>query len=102
MDPARCRQIVAEAIRSLCDRRGLSQQAVADLAGVSRSYMERVVTCRSAPTTDWLAKVAGALDVEPKDLLDERHLLRAQNPSEKPGRRRRYPVPRKTAPKSRR
>ena len=102
MDPARCRQIVAEAIRSLCDRRGLSQQAVADLAGVSRSYMERVVTCRSAPTTDWLAKVAGALGVEPKDLLDERHLLRAQNPSERPARRRRHPVPRKSAAKSRR
>lgn len=85
MDPTRCRRVVAEAIRNLAAERGLTLHQLADLAAVSQSYMERVVTCRSAPTIDWVAKVASALEVNPMDLLDEKH-LQQRNPTRRRSR----------------
>jgi len=85
VDPTRCRRVVAEAIRNCAAERGLTLAQLADLAAVSQSYMERVVTCRSAPTIDWLAKVAAALGVKPMDLLDEKHLLQ-RNPTRRRSR----------------
>ena len=43
--------------------------AAADFAGVSRSQMFAVLAGETAPSIDWLAKVAEALEVEPWELL---------------------------------
>ena len=69
MTEASARDHVADEIRERIRKRGLSQVALADLAGVNRSYMERVMTGKSSPTVDWLEKVAAALECRISDLV---------------------------------
>lgn len=63
------REHVAGAIRARANKQGLSQAALADLAGVNHSYMERVLTAKSSPSIDWLEKVAAALGCRIRDLV---------------------------------
>jgi transcriptional regulator with XRE-family HTH domain len=43
--------------------------SLADFAGVSRAQLYAVLAGDAAPTTDWLAKIALILEVEPWKLL---------------------------------
>lgn len=53
----------------MAKRRKLGINALADFAGVSRSQLYDVLSRKAAASTDWLARVAKALDTEPWKLL---------------------------------
>ena len=73
VDPGDARVLVAEAIRSRAERRGLSLRALAQEAGTSRGYMDKVIACQSSPTIDWLCRIAAVLECHPRDLLPRGH-----------------------------
>ena len=56
-------------VKRLRKQAGLSQEALADLAGLARSYMSEVEVGRRNPTLKIVAKIAGALGAEPSELL---------------------------------
>jgi transcriptional regulator with XRE-family HTH domain len=60
---------IATRIRSLAERRNWSGNHLADIAGVSRAQMSRLLTLQTSPTIGLLAKIAAALEVSPRDLL---------------------------------
>ncbi len=78
MDSEALRAVVAENIRVAARKRRVTINALADFATVSRAQMFNVLACSSSATTDWLAKVAGALDVEPWQLLAPQHFGQAR------------------------
>ena len=69
MDPAALRSLLAENLRVLAEERGVTFNALADFAGVSRAQLFAVLAETTGPTVDWLAKIAAALEVEPWQLL---------------------------------
>lgn len=73
MDADALRAVVAENIRAAARRKKVTINALADFATVSRAQMFNVLAGTSSATTDWLAKVAGALEVEPWQLLSPRY-----------------------------
>ncbi|MGC4065909.1 MAG: helix-turn-helix transcriptional regulator [Polyangiaceae bacterium] len=69
MDSQELRHVVAQNIRGLAENKGISLNALADFAGVSRAQLYAVLAESAAPTTDWLAKVAAVLEVDPARLF---------------------------------
>lgn len=62
-------QLIGRQIRKLRERRGLSQEALAELAGVSRAYFGRVERGDADLSVTVLHKIAAALGVPATDLL---------------------------------
>jgi len=60
---------VATKIKALRERRGLTQEQLAENAGVSRTYLARLETARQDPTLATLEKIARALKVDVTKLL---------------------------------
>jgi len=63
-------------IRSLRRERGLSQEALAELAHIDRSYMSGVERGLRNISVLNVARIAGALDVPVRDLLGPREVVR--------------------------
>ena len=63
------RQIVAKNLRKLRGERGLSQEELADRAGLNRNYVGMIEREENAPTVDTLEDLARALDVSVIDLV---------------------------------
>jgi len=63
-------------IRSLRRERGLSQEALADLAHIDRSYMSSVERGLRNISVLNIARIANALDVPVRDLLGPRDIVR--------------------------
>jgi transcriptional regulator with XRE-family HTH domain len=63
------RGVLARNLRLLRTERGLSQEALADLIEIDRTYVSLLERERSAATLDMLERLAGALGVEPWQLL---------------------------------
>lgn len=61
----------ADNVRKRADEKGLSLNMLADLAGIARSPLYRVLSCESSVTLDRLCKLANALECNPSDLLQE-------------------------------
>jgi transcriptional regulator with XRE-family HTH domain len=61
---------VAARIKTLRERRGLTQEQLAERAGVSRTYLARLETGKQDPTLSTIEKLARALSVRPARLLD--------------------------------
>lgn len=81
MDPRELRRVVAANVRRLAAKRGMSLTQLAGLAGIDRAGLSRCLTGRSAMTTDRLCRLANALDVIPRELVDERSVpARARHP----------------------
>lgn len=57
-------------LKQLRKRRKMSQEQLAEKAGVSRSYLARVETARQDPTLSTIEKLAKALRVRPARLLE--------------------------------
>lgn len=57
-------------IRQLREKKDLSQQSLADDSGVTKSQIARIETAKINTTVKTLVKIANALDVDPKELLD--------------------------------
>lgn len=62
-------QVVADQVRDRRDRRGMSQQELADKIGESQSTIARIESGKRAITVDDVFKLAWALDVAPVHLL---------------------------------
>ncbi len=67
--PMQLRRIVAQNLRRLRQDRGLSQEELADLAGLNRNYIGMIEREENAPTVDTLDELAKALKVQPEELL---------------------------------
>jgi transcriptional regulator with XRE-family HTH domain len=63
------RQVVAKYLRKLRGERGLSQEELADRAGLNRNYVGMIEREENAPTIDTLEDLARALDVPVIDLV---------------------------------
>jgi len=60
---------VAMRVKEWRDRRGLTQEQLADKAGISRGYLARLETARQDPKLSTLEKIAKALKVDVTKLL---------------------------------
>jgi transcriptional regulator with XRE-family HTH domain len=61
---------VAMRVKAWRERRGLTQEQLANRAGVSRPYLARLETARQDPKLSTLEKIAKALKVKVAALLD--------------------------------
>jgi transcriptional regulator with XRE-family HTH domain len=60
---------IAMRIKALRDKRQMSQEDLAERAGISRGYLARLETGRHDPTITTLEKLAKALHVKVTELL---------------------------------
>ena len=60
---------LANRIISLREKRGLSQEVLASIAKIDRSYMSRIERAKVSTGIEKIAQIAKALDVEPWELL---------------------------------
>ena len=61
---------LARNVRALRVKRGLSQEALADSAGLDRTYVSQLERAMANPTLETLSRLAAALSVTPGTLLD--------------------------------
>ena len=59
------RRVVAQNLRRIRRERGLSQEELADLAGLNRNYVGMIEREENAPTVDALEQLSEALNVDP-------------------------------------
>lgn len=57
-------------IRQLREKKGLSQQALADDCNISKSQIARIEVAKINTGVKTLIKIANVLEIEPKELLD--------------------------------
>ncbi len=69
MEPLDFRQIIARNVRVARAAKGISQEALADAAGVDRSYMSRIERGVTWVGVEIVVKLAAVLEVEPHELL---------------------------------
>ena len=67
------RSLVGRRIRSLRKTRGLSQEKLADLAGMSPKYLSRIETGRENPTLDLFLRLAQGLKVDLYEIFQFEH-----------------------------
>jgi transcriptional regulator with XRE-family HTH domain len=65
------RALVAANLRRLRSKRGLSQEALADKAGIHRTYIGSVERAERNVSIDNICRIAWALGVEPADLVTQ-------------------------------
>lgn len=65
----RLRQIFARNLRRVREEQQLSQEALADLAEIDRTYVSSLERERYAASLDMIEKLAKVLKVEPHELL---------------------------------
>jgi transcriptional regulator with XRE-family HTH domain len=63
------RRTVARNLRRLRRKRGLSQEELADRAGLNRNYVGMIEREENAPTVDALEQLAKALDINAVELF---------------------------------
>lgn len=63
------RAILAANLRRYRERSSISQEKLADLAGLHRTYVSSVERCRRNISIDNIARLAAALRVRPHELL---------------------------------
>ena len=68
-DPVDGRRLIAENLRLLRQRVGLSQEALADRARIHRTYVGSVERGERNISVDLICRLASALKVHPKELL---------------------------------
>jgi transcriptional regulator with XRE-family HTH domain len=61
---------MAARLKAIRERRGLTQEQLAEKSGVSRTYLARLETGRQDPTLSTLEKLAKALGVKVRRLLE--------------------------------
>jgi transcriptional regulator with XRE-family HTH domain len=65
------RLILSGNLKKIRKDRKISQEYLANLAGLDRSYIGKVERCEKAATIDVIGKLADALDVDVVDFFDE-------------------------------
>ena len=66
---------IGERLRTARRERGLSQQGLAEISGISASFIARIEQGRGTPSIRNVNALAGVLGVEPSRLLDKRERL---------------------------
>ena len=66
------RERVGLNVRNLRSSRRLSQEQLALAAGVDRSYISEIELAKNSASIDVLELIADALEVDPKELFNER------------------------------
>lgn len=66
------RRVVAKNIRRLRQKDGLSQEELADRAGLNRNYIGMIEREENSPTVDALEQISNALGIDPVVLLQDR------------------------------
>ncbi|WP_259265939.1 helix-turn-helix domain-containing protein [Bradyrhizobium elkanii] len=66
------RRLVAKNLRRLRRKGGLSQEELADRAGLNRNYIGMIEREENAPTVDALEQISEALGVDPIVLFQDR------------------------------
>jgi transcriptional regulator with XRE-family HTH domain len=64
------RERMATRIKALREQRKMTQEQLAERAGIGRSYLARLETARQDPTLSTLEKIAKALRVKVAKLLE--------------------------------
>jgi transcriptional regulator with XRE-family HTH domain len=59
-------------VRNLRNSKGLSQEQLALAAEVDRSYISEIELAKNSASIDVLERIADALNVDPKELFNER------------------------------
>lgn len=80
------RQRLSGNLKMLRGQLGLSQEALADLAGLHRTYVSQVERCIVNVSLDNIVLLATALGAEPVDLLQEPGEVLPIRPGRKPSR----------------
>ncbi|MBE0545856.1 MAG: helix-turn-helix transcriptional regulator [Verrucomicrobia bacterium] len=65
------RRLLGEAIRAERKKVGVSQEKLAEKAGLSTVFISRVERGKESPSVDSLVKIARALGVHVRDLVNE-------------------------------
>lgn len=68
-------QMLAENLRKIRKEKGLSQEALADLAKIDRTHVGNIENCRNSPGLDILSRLADALEIDVKDFFSTDDLL---------------------------
>nr|WP_315743046.1 MULTISPECIES: helix-turn-helix transcriptional regulator [unclassified Bradyrhizobium] len=68
----RLRRLVAKNLRRLRKDGGLSQEELADRAGLNRNYIGMIEREENSPTVDALEQISNALGIDPAALLQDR------------------------------
>jgi transcriptional regulator with XRE-family HTH domain len=68
----RLRRLVAKNLRRLRKQGGLSQEELADRAGLNRNYIGMIEREENSPTVDALEQISNALGNDPVVLLHDR------------------------------
>ncbi|WP_316167586.1 MULTISPECIES: helix-turn-helix transcriptional regulator [unclassified Bradyrhizobium] len=68
----RLRRLVAKNLRRLRKEGGLSQEELADRAGLNRNYIGMIERAENSPTVDALEQISNALGIDPVALLQDR------------------------------
>jgi len=63
------REVFASNLRRFRHAKGLSQEALADAAGINRTYVSKLETSATWAGLEIISKLAPVLDVEPSDFL---------------------------------
>ncbi len=63
------REVFARNLRRLRHEKSLSQEELAHLAGVNRTYLSKLETGATYVGLEIIGKLAGVLDIEPMNLL---------------------------------
>lgn len=63
------RERLAASLQRLRKERGLTQQELADLAGLTQKQVSRIERCEISPVVDTLARIVRALGVDLADLF---------------------------------
>jgi transcriptional regulator with XRE-family HTH domain len=66
------RRLVAKNLRRLRIKGGLSQEELADRAGLNRNYIGMIEREENSPTVDALEQISGALGIDPVLLFQDR------------------------------
>ncbi|MBR0806800.1 helix-turn-helix domain-containing protein [Bradyrhizobium japonicum] len=66
------RRLVAQNLRRLRRKSGLSQEELADRAGLNRNYIGMIERQENSPTVDALEQISEALGVDPVVLFQDR------------------------------
>ncbi len=62
-------KVTGRVIRDLRCRRGISQEVLSGMAGISRSHLSMIETGEKRANVDTLWRIAGALDLRLSDLM---------------------------------
>lgn len=63
-------KLFAKRLHQLRVKRGISQEKLAELAGMHRNYVSRLERCEQSPTLDRIFELSRALKVKPAEFFE--------------------------------